>query len=69
MTNPETFFQNLGQQIEDRVLDRGEELEQQVPTDLPFEQRLNRMLAARLDAQSTVLAEMLPRAQDDETGQ
>lgn len=66
MTDPQTFFQELGEQIETRILDRAEELEDGIPAGLPYQERLNRMTAARSEAQSLVLEEMLPRAEDDE---
>lgn len=69
MTGRETFFRQLGDEIERRIEDRAEELEQAVPPDVPFETRLQRMTAARVDAKYEVLREMLPRAEDDETGQ
>jgi len=69
MMDREMFFRNLGAEIEDRIDARAEDLEQQVPPDLPFEKRLSRMRAARMDAKYEVLAEMLPRAEDDKTGE
>lgn len=69
MSDRETFFRELGEEIERRIDDRTEELEQQIPATLPFETRRARMAAARVDAKSAVLQEMLPRAEDDETGQ
>lgn len=69
IADPQTFFQELGEQINARILDRVDELEQQVPKDLPPGQRTSRFLAIRPDAERDVLQEMLPRAEDDETGE
>jgi hypothetical protein len=69
MANRERFFQDLGDQIEARILDRAEALEQAIPADQPFQDPLEQMMAARPTAQREVLEEMLPRAEDDETGE
>lgn len=69
MTDRETFFRELGEEIAQRIGDRAADLQQQVPPDLTFEKRLQWMGAAQVDAKYQVLAEMLPRAEDDETGE
>lgn len=69
IADPMTFFPELGEQIESRILDRVDELGQEIPRDLPDGQRMTRLLATRPDAERDVLAEMLPRAEDDETDQ
>lgn len=69
MSDRQSFFESLGNQIEHRIQERAEALEQAVPANLPFQDRWARMMAARPDAQREVLAEMLPRAEDDETGE
>jgi hypothetical protein len=69
IADPTTFFQKLGQEIESRILDRVEEMEQEIPKGLPDGQRMTRSLAIRPDAERDVLQEMLPRAEDDETGE
>lgn len=69
MTNRETFFANLGEEVQRLVQDREAELEEAVPADLAFQDRLERMRAARSTAERQVLAEMLPVAEDHETGE
>lgn len=66
MSDRETFFRNLGEEMERRVLDRAETLEAAIPAGVPFQDRWERMMAARPTAEREVLAEMLPRAEDDE---
>ncbi|HCU50144.1 MAG TPA: hypothetical protein DGG94_10150 [Micromonosporaceae bacterium] len=69
MTLRVAFFRTLGDQIESRIDDRADQLEQLVPADLPFQERMGRMMDARSQAELEVLAEMLPRAEEDETGE
>lgn len=64
--DPTTFFHWLGLEIERRIDDRAALLEEMVPTDLPFQERLQQMTAARSEAERLVLAETLPAAEDDE---
>lgn len=61
-----TFFWNLGEQIESRIEDRADALERAIPPDLPFQDRMERMRAARPMAEREVLEEMLPRAEEDD---
>jgi hypothetical protein len=69
ISDRETFFRDLGNQIEQRILDRADALEQAVPAGQPFQARWEQMMAARPTAEREVLAEMLPAAEDDETGE
>lgn len=69
MSDRETFFRDLGDQIERRILDRAEALEEAIPANQPFQDRWNQMMAARPTAEREVLAEMLPLAEDHETGE
>lgn len=67
MTDQETFFSALGGEIETRIDARADDLEQLVPVDQPYQERLAQMTAARPTAEQEVLAEMLPPAEEDET--
>jgi hypothetical protein len=68
ISDPETFFTVLGEQISDEIAALTALLEGQAPAGETFLAKIGRLNMAKLTAQEQVLRETLPSAEDDETG-
>jgi hypothetical protein len=67
ISDPETFFTVLGEQISDEIAELTAVLEGQAPAGETFLAKIGRLNMARLSAQEQVLRETLPPAEDDKT--
>ncbi len=66
MSDPPRFFTNLGQQIEQRIVELEESLEQAYPAQEDYEARIGQLNQIRADAKDQALRETLPEAEDEQ---
>jgi stalled ribosome rescue protein Dom34 len=63
--DPETFFTDLGEEIEQQIEDQARALAGPDPAQESYLDKVGRLNMARLTAESQVLREMLPAPTDD----
>ncbi len=66
MSDPESFFTDLGEQMAEQVLTLSRQLEGDDPAGETYLDKVGRLNMARLMAEEQVMRETLPVAEDDE---
>lgn len=61
ISDPETFFDEMGQTLAQRIEDLTEEIESRAPSPADYLSNLGRMNGARHEAEMEVFREMLPQ--------